>query len=97
MTEITVHAHPDGVLLKIPEDMPVGKFDHVRVGAQIADALGERFQASLVSKSFVEIVKLHLEACSKPASPELHFLYGELSDRLERLTAHERIRLGAMK
>lgn len=97
MTEITVHAHPDGVLLKIPEDVAISQFDHVRVGAEIADVLGERFQASLASKSFVEIVKLHLEACAKPATPELRFIYLELADRLERLSAHERIRLGSVK
>lgn len=58
MSKITVHAHPEGFLLKSPDDVPINGVDLTEVSFQITEALAERFAASLTSKSFTEVVRL---------------------------------------
>jgi hypothetical protein len=95
MSQVTVHAHPEGVLLKIPGDMPINRVNIQALGLEIGEVLGARFRASLAARSFVELVQMRL--WMKPSDPEAFFLDQEVSERLERLSAHDRIRLGMVK
>lgn len=95
MSHITVHDHPDGILVKIPDGQKIDAINVNRILSEIQEILCARFRAKARAMSFVDLVAMSLDGSVDKS--EAGIVYEELQARLDRLSAHDRVRLGMVK
>lgn len=93
MSQVTFHARPDGIFIEIPDEITM-----VRTGViqdAITSFLKDRRRAAIRTMSLTdllaEIVNSEMTISGLPLEME------ELKRRVDGFTAHDRIRLGAVK
>lgn len=98
MSQVTFHQRPDGIFIEIPEDVTdirdvtSGELKNMLV-ALFADRRSAALQEMPLPDLLGEIVKTWADSIGGVLPPDIE----ELKRRVDGFSAHDRIRLGAVK